>query len=533
MSFKHLGSYSFLASWILVINMNRHLRGDEADEALRSEVQAPANTVQVSSTLGGSYFVGKALVERSKTLQAQLVDVRSQIQAGELTSEVALRRLATIELAIKTIRAAIEEQKVLVSAFNLYSQTQEEVFPLGAQQLVIITGDKVKLRGWDGDGIKCVLEKVILAKDRPDDEEFDAMEISHELRVASDLVGQTEEQRAQREREFLASEDGKKLTEKQRAFRKQLQDRISAENEKYIPFQGKKCNLLEMKGLTGPEGNRQLSLNITSPGGGESHSSQWQRHASLTVFVPRCNSIAIRGCLAGLDIAEVQANLLLTTNGSRERDYEGSFEVANIDGNVVVDQAPVRKLVGVNGNVRFQATDEFVNSGTRHENGLRTAYSFRMQATEISSVSGNLTAWFLRTDLSLRDIRGSLDVRNEFGSTNLVYDHTLEKETAHRLISQSGSIRVTGPREILEQAPIYAHTLCGTLRTNLRRKLLDDVSFSTGLPRRNWSGFVTPEEDRFSMAMFERPAKALENRTRPAGLDLISSAGSVTILADD
>jgi hypothetical protein len=70
------------------------------------------------------------------------------------------------------------------------------------------------------------------------------------------------------------------------------------------------------------------------------------------------------------------------------------------------------------------------------------------------------------------------------------------------------------------------------LHTNLNREVLDDVDFTTGWPRQSWAGFVTPSKDRFSFAKFERPAKALENSERPAGIDLISKAGSIRIMAE-
>ncbi len=63
---------------------------------------------------------------------------------------------------------------------------------------------------------------------------------------------------------------------------------------------------------------------------------------------------------------------------------------------------------------------------------------------------------------------------------------------------------------------------------------LDDFQFTTGFPRRDWSGFVTPNKDQpYSMAKFERPGRALENRDRANGLDLISKGGMVTIMASD
>jgi hypothetical protein len=71
------------------------------------------------------------------------------------------------------------------------------------------------------------------------------------------------------------------------------------------------------------------------------------------------------------------------------------------------------------------------------------------------------------------------------------------------------------------------------MHTNIAREILDDVSFSTGYPRVGWHGLITPSKERFSFAKFERPAAALTNRKRDAGLDLISRGGLVSILKGD
>lgn len=503
------------------------------DDPTKSKVAAPPNMMEVSTTLGGAYFVNKALIQKSKLLQNQLSNVRDQIRAGEISSATAMERLASIETKLQLVRASIEEQKILVSAFNVYTKTVEEIFDLGEEKLVILTGDKVRIRGWQGPGIKCVLEKTIVAKEQPDEEAFAQIQVEHQLDSAESIVGETFEKRELSEREFLASEDGQQMTEAQLASRRALIESINASKTKYKPFQGKRCNILGVKGLTFQEGNKNLSLEIMSEGGGGFHSSKWQRHATLTVYLPVCNWVAVRGCKVGVDILGVESNLLLTGNGSRDRDYEGSFEVGNIKGDVVIDQAPIRKLFKISGNIEFVATDEFVNSGTTHEGGTRTAHSFDTQATEIRDVDGNLSAWFLRTHLSLQGIAGIIDVRNEFGDTELSLDKSFDCETTHRIVSENGTIDVTGSNRLLEKLSIYAHTLCGTLFTNLNRDILDDVSFSTGQPRRNWSGFVTPSQDRFSMSKFERPADALANKQRSAGIDLISKTGSVKVVAEN
>jgi hypothetical protein len=518
------------SSLIVLYLLASPLPANEEDEH-EGSAKAPPNTVDIAKDLGGSYFVDKELVNQKKLLQNQLKKIRDQIVAGAIDSATALNMLTEIEKSLETVRDEIERQKVLVSAFNVYRQTKEELIEFGDDKMLIVNSDKIKIRSWDGPGIKTVLEKIIIAKEKPADKDFAEISVEHKLEIPEEIVGQTKEQRADDRRKFSESAEGKKLTAEQLEFRLKLYDEIDASLEKFTPFQGKRCNVLRLRGLSGDQGNKNLSIRIESPGGGGTHSFQWQRHASLTVYVPQCNWIAVNGCLVGIDIAEIESNLLLTVKDSRERDYDGKFEVLDVTGDVVIDQAPVRTLVGVKGNVDMIATDEFVNSGTRHADGTRTAYSFSTASTEIIDVTGDLHAHFLRTNLQIKTVRGVIDVQNEFGDTKILLDESTATDKAHRIISESGIAEVSGSEEKLQSMPIYAHTLCGTIVTDQGREILDDISFSTGAPRRNWSGFVTPSKERFSLAKFERPAAALQNKSRAAGLDLISKSGAVKILS--
>ena len=502
------------------------------DDKLKSKVSAPANTVRVGSSLGGAYFVDKDLVRRSDALNSQLTSIRKQIRNGDLTSSEAIKQLEGIESELSDISQAIEEQKVLVSAFNVYTKKETIEFPIADDRMIIVTGDKVRIRPWEGRGIKCDLEKTIIAKSQPDEKEFDEIKVVHESGLATEIVGRTPAEREREEAKFLASEEGSKLTREQLANRQKfLQEEIYGPQEKFAPLQGKECNQLSLSGLVWQEGNRQVSMQIESKGGGGTHSSKWQRHAKLTIFVPRSNWVLVRGCLEGVDISGIKSNLILTTEGSRERDYEGSFSVSKITGDIVIDQAPIRELIAIEGNIEFVATDEFVNSGTKHEGGIRTARSFETAKTIIREVSGDVRAHFLRTSLELDSIKGVIDVQNEFGDTRFELEETFDGATPHRIVSESGLIELTGERASLARFPLYAHTLSGVIHSNMNRDVLDTVSFSAGTPRRGWSGFVTPSKDRFSFDKFERPKKAIENQERKPGLDLISRGGRVNILA--
>lgn len=510
------------------VNLAPAQEGGIPDEQ-QGAATAPPKTREVGKAPGGAYFVDEALLDQLEAIKTRLTQVRDEISLGKASSEAALKTLGSIQQESRRVRDEIEKTKVLVSVFQVFTRTTELTFPLGEERLVIVTGDSVIVRGWDGPDIKCVLEKTIVAKAEPDDKEFDAITVQHEHSIAEKLVGRTKEVRDQEEEAFLNSEAGSKLNDEQKVKRKLFVDEIHHSYDDYAAFQGKNANSIQLTGLTYQEGNRQLVARINSPGGGGSMSSKWQRHATMTVYVPACKSLLVRGCEVGLDIQDVECDLILTSQGSRDKNYEGSFTVRGVKGNVTIDQAPVRVLSNVSGNVRFTATDEFVNSGTHHEGGRRTSYFFSTQTTEIDHIGGDLQATFLRTDLKLSAIGGVMNVVNRYGTSQLTVN-AVDAEHAHRIISESGKISVDGPADVLTKTPIYAYTQCGRLHTDLSQEILDDLMISTGKPRMGWHGFITPSKERFDMARFERPADALNNRKRPPGLDLISHAGDVSIL---
>ena len=482
-------------------------------------VAAPPNTRNMGSAPGGAYFVDEPLANRYDAAKKRLA-AAGDTPTDELKSEV------------EALREEMEEKKVLIAAYPSHEKTVEKIFPLGDEQLVILTGDNVIVRGWDGPGIKCVVEKTILSTEKPADSEFDGIKVEHELTIAEGKVGLTQEKRDAQEREYLASENGRKLTKEQLKGRKDLVAGIHHSYDDYLAFQGREANTIQLVGLTFQEGNRQLSFRINSPGGGGVVSSQWQRRAKMTVYVPKCESLAVRGCQVGLDIQNVECDLVLTTHDSTNRKYDGSFSVRGVRGNVVVAQAPVRELSVVTGNVRITSTDEFVNSGTSHRDNTRSYRPYDTHSTLITNIGGNLEANILRTNLKLIEIKGTLDVTNEFGTTDIEL-RKIDAELFHRILSQAGTINITGPASVLEKTPIYAHTQSGRMHTNISREILDDVSFSTGYPRVGWHGLVTPSKERFNFGKFERPAAALANRERTAGLDVISRGGFISILKDD
>jgi hypothetical protein len=404
--------------------------------------------------------------------------------------------------------------------------------------LLVITGDNIVLQGWDGSQVKCVLEKSVLAADgRPVDEHLVGLKLIHKHGPAPEIVGRTDAEREAAEQKFLASPDGRKMTPGQRASRSSLLREIAEYYSAYREFQGREFDLLQIQGLTHEQGNRQVTVGVDSAGGDGNVGSHWQRHASLTVFVPRCRAVALRGCLVNLDVSGLNAALVVTSDGSDDRDYEGRFSIHGLHGSLTVHNAPIDRIDSVTGNVTIVSTTELANTGTKYEDDHRTSYTPPPRQFVCEEITGDFIAWFSRVDLKLSGIAGRIDVRNEFGDTTLASAQPLADQ-AHRLLSESGRIEVSVPRKQLERQPLSALTNCGTARTNVGREILDETNFTTSSAgdrsRRGWRGFKTPNQrDAFQiLAAVDRLDAVLTGAERTSGLDIVSRAGTVVVIIE-
>ncbi len=503
-----------------------------ADDPPKLEAQAPSGQVVLKRTQGGAYFVAKDLKEKYDQLLNRLGQLKSDLSGGRLKADNALSELKQLEPQLEELRNEIEARKVLVSPVKEQKQTEELVFNLGPEQRLIITADQIHVVGWDGPQVKCVLEKSLLsAGDRPETEEFKAIMLVHRHARASELVGQSVEERAAQEKVFLA-ESEKPLSDEQLAARRSFVESIQAEYAPLRDFQGKDVDLLTVEGLTYKQGNRQITIGIRSDDG-ESQGSEWRRHASLTVFVPKCQGVLMRGCLKGVAVEGLQAPLTLSDAGSLDRDYDAQVTITNVSGPVTIYNVPLNQLEQVQGDVKIVATVEYANTGTTHESGQRTFYIPPPRDCKIVDVEGNLSVWFSRVNLTLAKINGLVDVRNEAGSTKL----TVNKELAplpHRIVSDSGRIEVKAQKNAVADLSVMALSDDGTVKTNADQTAYDAASFTTGNSvdgsRRNWRGVRSnSKSDRFDFTYFERPARVLKGTETAPGLTIISRSGVVEL----
>jgi len=498
--------------------------------------QAPDKTVVLRYTRGGAWFVSEPLKDQYDSLLARVGALRADLDAERITGADAQRQLADLQTQLNQLRDRIEKEKVLVSPVKLHQQSETTEFDLGPSALLVITADNIHVEGWDGPKVKCVLEKTVLAPDdKPVDEHLKGLKVVHHYGQAPELVGKSAAERAAEEAKFLASPDGAKLTDQQRESRKKLVEQITGGYSSYHDFQGKDIDMVEIEGLTYEQGDRQISVRITSPGGGMSLGGDWQRHAALTVYVPRCNAVALRGCLVSLDVKGLHAPLLVTRDGSQDIDYDGTFSIRDVAGPVTIDNAPLDLIDSVHGNLTIVDTLELVNTGTNHGPEGRTCYTPPARTLKCSNIDGPLSATFLRSGLRLSAISGRIDVTNEFGDTTLEVAKPLP-EAAHRIISESGKVEVHLAKGVLGKLLLQALTNCGTVRTNAPQDMLETTDFTLARDdagaSRAWRGLksATKEEPDGFFQAANRLATVLQGKDRSPGVDLISRGGVVRVV---
>jgi hypothetical protein len=254
----------------------------------------------------------------------------------------------------------------------------------------------------------------------------------------------------------------------------------------------------------------------------------------LTIYVPKCEAILLRGCLVSLKAEGLAAPLIVTDAGSLDRDYDGTFQITRLNGPLALYNVPLDRVEQVHGDVKIIATIEYANTGTHYEDGKRTTIIPPPRECTIDKIEGNLTAWFARANLKIGNVSGVVDVKNETGDTSWIVGDTVV-DWAYRVISDTGRIDVKISKGALSKLPLMALTTEGTVTTDASQDVLEDTSFTTGEvidgSRRDWRGVKSVRKGGPMLAFeqFERPKKALRGEERPAGIDLISRVGTVNL----
>jgi hypothetical protein len=508
------------------------------DEQSRKAIAViPEGREKFSSSFEGTYYIRRVLKNRHDKATERISTIESEIRKGVLKASAAKVELAELRLELKQVKRLIEKDKVLVSPFKIHTDEVDGAIKLGANRLLVIHADKVKLVGWDKPYARFLLRRIQLSAEKLDKELNEKISVEHKHGSFPQFVGYTAAERKAQEEKFQASPNGQKLTSKQQEGRLKMLARSAGQYRGFEQFQGKEFDSLKLLGLTAQEGNRQIQYELRTPQGARSMGSRWRNNAELTVFVPKCQAVLVRGCEVGLDIMGLKSDVILSNAGATNRDYHGTFVIRDLQGKFSATNVPLDVVSGVSGDVNIVSTTEMVNNGTQHSGGFRTAYTPKPRYCEISNVRGNVTATFTRSDLSIKNVSGVLNIQNEFGDTECTIN-ALMKEAAHRIVSLSGRVRVVQDKEVKLGVKLFIATSCGTARTNLGRDMLDDMSSThtseLDSQRRQWRSFFTPVGNDFmaKFGLYSRPDQTLADLDRSAGLDIISRSGHVEFVRE-
>ncbi|MCA9058257.1 MAG: hypothetical protein KDA85_07145 [Planctomycetaceae bacterium] len=503
------------------------------DDLWKHHAKAPPKHAIHRSEPGGAWFVPMELHERYQALKSQTASLAVEIEAGRVDGNAALQEIAHMEAELASLEREIAAVEVFVSPFKVFRQTDTYEFPLGEQRMVLIQADGIRVRSWDGNGIRCELQKTVLAETQPAAEVFEKIAVKHENRVAADLVGETDSERQAREDLFMQSSDGKAMTAEQRVNRDELLKEIADSWRTFTAFQGKSIDVLKVEGIAWQEGNEHISYRIDSEGGSGRAGSTWKNAAELTVYLPADIHATIQGCQTMVDVDGFRGSLILSHINSLDRDYHGSFTVRNVHGALLIDAAPIRLISNVTGTVVVQSFSEARNGGTHHSDKGRRMYTDNSSQTVIENIKGDLTAEYLTGHLQLDAVTGTMNITNRHGTTELTLTET-PAAGPHRLASESGRISISGDKATLHKVRWYLASQCGELETNLPDSVVKNVMFTSGEP---WHGlFPASGEDDSPLGIFQeinRFKAALNNGERTPGFDVISRAGRISLQSTD
>ncbi len=520
---------SALSQSILAAVLLAHGWSAIAEEPLKLSADLPEGQAIVGGKFGGYYFAAKSLQEEYDKFLKQVDILRGEIRRGELTGREASERVRMLEGELRKVRETIESTKQLVSIGTVSTQTETFEFELGAEKLLFLANiAKVRLIGWDGPGVKCVLAKTVVTDGKDPDKQLAAIRLVHRHGPAPEDVGRSPEEREADFQKMLATPDGQKLTaekvEQIRAsWKRILGDRY------FGAFQGKPIDTLRIEGLTYQEGNQHVQFEVLSKNGDGRAGSMWQRDASLTVYVPACTAVGVRGGSGGFTAEDLHTTLLV--RGIGDRDYNSRSHIKNHEGPLTIENIALDGLEKVKGDVQITLTADIGNTSTGYSGGQISLSSELPRSYVYRDIEGDFTARLLRVNLKLSGVRGLVDVMNDFGDTELVVSEPLASGV-HQVFSQSGNIQLRLSKDALDKAPLLAVTECGTVRSRRDGPPLKDgnISFWTEDTRTplTYRGFATKSVSESPFGRFNRLRPDAGSLEAP-GLDVINRAGTIEI----
>jgi hypothetical protein len=477
--------------------------------------------------MAGAYYIARPLMEKYERLRKAVAELRSEINSARIDPARARTQVASLQTELNDLLQTIDRAKLYIPGATVHKRTETTNVPIRPDDLLLVDCENVDIRGWDGPDLRCVLEKTVLDDDSGKvADDFAGIELVSRKASGKELFGYYIDVRDQPK-----FKDNKDMQRELRRF-------------PFSEFLDREFPYVTLKGLVHEEGNRQINVTVRSERGDGFSSSQWRRHATLTLLVPRCQRVGVRGGLGRLKVLDLNAGL--TVLGTGNRDYTALYEVRNLGGSLSADNIALQRIDGVKGSVSVTATAYGENRGTEHGPDGVTAVSYEPKESVYRNIDGDLRARFCWAKLTIGDVGGRVDVENDFGDTIWQSDRELAQKADSRVVSQSGTITLRLGTRAPGSLKVIVFTECGKLRRgpNVEKALgawFEESSFQSGHGDdflRSWTSWTRrpgrqsdnsrPDWEE-SFARMSRAADALYGRPRSPGIDVVSRSGTITV----
>jgi hypothetical protein len=481
--------------------------------------RAPADYTIFEDDQTGAYFIARPLKERYDELRSRVASLRAAINDARIDPVKARAEIDQLQQSLATLLEKIEQTRIYIPGATIHKRTETAHLAIKPDDLILIDASNVEIRGWDGPDIQAVLDKTVLDDGSDDgpkiDAEFAAITLENQQTSGKQLFG------------FYIGLD------KKPAFKTEWDHFI------FRDYLDREFVHLAVKGVLGAEGNRQISMKMINETGQGSHASQWRRHVTVTLLVPKCRGVGVRGGLGRLKVRDLAAPLFVLGEG--DRDYNAQYELTHLGGRVVADNIPIHRIDGVAGNVSVVCSAYPENRSHGLGPDGEVAQAFAPKDTVYRGIEGDLTAHFCRANLTVEDVGGRVDIENDFGPTAWRTDRPLAPQRDHRLVTQSGTVEIRFGSKILGTLPLRLYTECGTVRLTNGVEGFEESMFTSSegdVARRSWECLTrkpTSTADKRpdpmdTFALFSRVADTLHGRPRTPGVDVISRAGTVSVV---
>lgn len=505
-------------------------------------IEAPPGHAILSSTFDAWVFVPKELKTQYDSTINKLESLVHEIDNGTVDAKSATEELADLKSQLLLLRSRIDESRVRIGKAKLNEQTETLEFNLGEEGRLTIAANQVRVIGWDQPQVKAELRKIVLTSESASETQtaeshLKDMKLVHKHERAT-FAGQTDEEWEAAEKKYIEG-DGKSLTPEQLAKRKSVIEQIRQNQAPHRNYVGKQVDQLSVAGLD-YQSNSILMTKVQSVGGEGQWGSERQRYAELTVYVPACKQVCVRGAKRGLIVEKLKADLTILDEESTDSDPRSLFKVVELTGDLYCRDFPLREIAQVQGNVVIQSQLEFgvEGAGMSHRGDFNDMHPSRIFDVSINQVQGDLRLQYGRVRLKMQGITGLIDCENLFGDTTLKIVDPLTSNS-HRIVNEAGRIQVELSPQAWDETQVLAVTNFGGVRTNLPGEQFSNFMLSGAGPsaahplRRNWTGFRKTKNDDnaiAALALLQRFPLILDNKPRAAGLDLYSASGSIAVL---